>query len=258
MTHILQLISAGIVLGFLNTVSSGGSVISLPLLLALGYPAVVANATNRVPVSVGLLIAIWQFQRAGSIPWRSCTRLLPLILIGTFIGTQLSVLIPMSALASAITFAVVMALALLLLNPRRWLDDHSVDSNVLTLSPQLIIILFLVSVWNGFIVLDAGTYLLLSLTLLGGLGLAQANAMKVVLMGASGLFSLLIFSGYSAVNWNASVPLVIGSILGSTIGSKLALGPGAKKWIYWSLVAGISTNLLLKLLNYLPRLASLS
>ena len=257
MTHIFQLVFAGVVLGFLNTVSSGGSVISLPLLLALGYPAVVANATNRVPVSVGLLIAIWQFHKAGSIPWRVCLPLLPLILIGTFIGTQLSVLIPMSALATAITFAVVMALVLLLINPRRWLDNHSVDSKVLALSPQLIIILFLVSVWNGFIVLDAGTYLLLSLTLLGGLGLAQANVMKVVLMGASGLFSLLIFSGYSAVNWTASLPLVIGSILGSAIGSKLALGSGAKKWIYWSLVAGISTSLLLKLVSFFAKHATL-
>jgi uncharacterized membrane protein YfcA len=81
--------------------------------------------------------------------------------------------------------------------------------------------------------------------------------MKVVLMGASGLFSLLIFSGYSAVNWTASLPLVIGSILGSTIGSKLALGSGATKWIYWSLVAGISTSLLLKLVSFFAKHATL-
>lgn len=248
---LVELALAGLLLGFLNTVSSGGSVVSLPLLIALGYPAAVANATNRVPVAIGLLIAIWQFQKAGSIPWSTCFKLAPLILFGTLIGAQISLLIPRSALAGAITFAVFMALVLLLVKPRRWLDHQPAESSALILTPQLLLLLFLVSVWNGFIVLDAGTYFLLTLTLLGGMGLAQANVLKVVLMGASGLFSLLIFSGYNTVNWPAALPLAVGSVVGSVIGSQLVLGSRAQQWIYWSLVATISAGLVLKLIESL-------
>jgi uncharacterized membrane protein YfcA len=114
-----------------------------------------------------------------------------------------------------------------------------------------LLLLFLVSVWNGFIVLDAGTYFLLTLTLLGGMGLAQANVLKVVLMGASGLFSLMIFSGYNAVDWAAAFPLAVGSVVGSLIGSRLALGGRAKEWIYWSLVGTISAGLVVKLVELL-------
>jgi hypothetical protein len=248
---LVELILAGLVLGFLNTVGSGGSVVSLPLLIALGYPPAVANATNRVPVAIGLLLAIWQFHKAGSIPWSTCLRLAPLILFGTFVGAQISLLIPRSTLAGAITLAVFMALVLLFIKPRRWLDHHPAESSVLVLTPQLLFLLFLVSVWNGFIVLDAGTYFLLSLTLLGGIGLAQANVLKVVLMGASGLFSLLIFSGYNTVNWPAAFPLVVGSVAGSLIGSRLVLGSRAKQWIYWSLVVTISAGLVVKLVQFL-------
>ena len=248
---LVELILAGLVLGFLNTVSSGGSVVSLPLLIALGYPPAVANATNRVPVAIGLLLAIWQFHKAGSIPWSTCLKLAPLILIGTFVGAQISLLIPRSALAGAITFAVLMALVLLLIKPRRWLERNPTESSILVLTPQLLLLLFLVSVWNGFIVLDAGTYFLLSLTLLGGIGLAQANVLKVVLMGASGLFSLLIFSGYNTVNWPAAFPLAVGSVVGSLIGSRLVLGSRAKQWIYWSLVVTISAGLIVKLVEFL-------
>jgi uncharacterized membrane protein YfcA len=251
MMHLVELTLAGLVLGFLNTVSSGGSVISLPLLISLGYPAAVANATNRVPVAIGLLIAIWQFQKTRSIPWVYCARLSPLILIGTFVGVQISLLIPRSSLTAAINFAVVMALILLLIKPRRWLENQSGEQGILNFSPQLLVLLFLVSVWNGFIVLDAGTYLLLTLTLLGGMGLAQANVMKVFLMGASGLFSLLLFSGYNTVNWQAAGPLAIGSVAGSIIGSRLVLGAKAKEWIYWSLVVTISVGILLKLTEYI-------
>ncbi len=248
--HLVELFFAGLVLGFLNTVSSGGSVISLPLLISLGYPAAVANATNRVPVAIGLLIAIWQFQKAGSIPWAYCIRLAPLILFGTFLGVQISLLIPKSSLAAAITFAVVMALILLLIRPRRWLDNESTAAGVLRFSPPLLMLLFLVSIWNGFIVLDAGTYFLLTLTLLGGMGLAQANVMKVFLMGMSGIFSLLLFSGYETVNWLAATPLALGSVAGSIIGGRLVLGSRAKYWIYWSLVTAISAGLLFKLIEY--------
>ena len=101
-----------------------------------------------------------------------------------------------------------------------------------------------------FIVLDAGTYFLLTLTLLGGMGLAQANVMKVFLMGISGLFSLILFSGYDTVNWPAAAPLALGSVAGSMIGSRLALGAKAKQWIYWSLVTAISAGLLLKIVVF--------
>lgn len=249
--HVLELILAGLILGFLNTVGSGGSVVSLPLLVSLGYPAITANATNRVPVALGLMIAIWQCQKAGSIPWSYCLRLLPIILGGTLIGTQISLLIPRQALEFSINLAVTLALALLLIKPRRWLDARQSESTDLLFGPKLLFLLFLVSIWNGFIVLDAGTYLLLAFTLVAGMGLAQANVLKIVLMGASGMFSLIIFNGYSAISWPAALPLALGSIAGSVLGSHLVLGSRAKQWIYWSLVSTISAGLLIKLTAFL-------
>jgi uncharacterized membrane protein YfcA len=94
------------------------------------------------------------------------------------------------------------------------------------------------------------TYLLLTLTLMGGMGLAQANVMKVFLMGVSGFFSLVLFTGYDTVNWLAAFPLALRSVAGSMIGSRLVLGSRAKQWIYWSLVMAISAVLLLNLVDY--------
>jgi hypothetical protein len=45
-------IVAGLLCGFLNTVASSGSAVSLPILLWVGLHAVDANATNRVPVLI--------------------------------------------------------------------------------------------------------------------------------------------------------------------------------------------------------------
>ena len=54
-------IVAGLACGFLNTVASSGSAVSLPVLMAIGLDPITANATNRVPLLLGSLSATWKF-----------------------------------------------------------------------------------------------------------------------------------------------------------------------------------------------------
>lgn len=59
--EILIAIIGGFVGGFMNTVASSGTAVTLPLLLLMGLSPGVANATNRVPVFLGLLISTIAF-----------------------------------------------------------------------------------------------------------------------------------------------------------------------------------------------------
>jgi uncharacterized membrane protein YfcA len=239
----LELLLAGIGLGVLNTVSSSGSAVSLPLLLALGFPASIANATNRVPVLAGFVMALWRFQRAGAIPWRLSLQLLPAMLVGTLIGTGLSLLASMMELVGAIQFALVAVLALLLINPQRWLNRAAIDLQAVKVDWSLQLLFVGIGTWAGFIVLDTSTYILLSLVLLAGVSLVQANGVKIVLMGAASLLSVIFFVAGGEVNWMAALPLSIGSVAGSVVGSRLALGPKAQQWIYRLLIVTISAEL---------------
>ena len=63
--HYVLLIGVGFVVGFINTIAGGASLISLPFLIFLGLPPAVANGTNRVAIVVqtamgvmGLVIAM--------------------------------------------------------------------------------------------------------------------------------------------------------------------------------------------------------
>ena len=241
--HISQLFLAGVGLGVLNTVSSSGSAISLPLLLALGYPAAIANATNRVPVLAGFAMALWRFQRVGAIPWRLALQLLPAMLVGALLGTGLSLMASMMELLGAIQFALVAVLALLLINPQRWLNRAPIDLKTVKVDWRLQVLFVGIGIWAGFIVLDTATYILLSLVLLAGVSLVQANGVKIVLMGAASLLSVIFFVANGDVNWSAALPLSIGSVAGSVLGSRLALGPRAQQWIYRLLIVTISAEL---------------
>ncbi|HOH22693.1 MAG TPA: TSUP family transporter, partial [Bacteroidales bacterium] len=47
---VLILIISGVIVGFINTLAGGGTVISISVFMFLGLPPLVANGTNRVPI----------------------------------------------------------------------------------------------------------------------------------------------------------------------------------------------------------------
>jgi uncharacterized membrane protein YfcA len=93
------------------------------------------------------------------------------------------------------------------------------------------------------IVLDSGTYLLMSLVMVGGLALQQASAVKAVLLGAATVVTLAVFIDSGQVAWWAAWPLMLGSALGGWLGALLALGPNSRIWIYRLLIAALSLEL---------------
>ncbi|HTJ80203.1 MAG TPA: sulfite exporter TauE/SafE family protein, partial [Polyangiaceae bacterium] len=61
------LVAVGCAAGFVNTAAGAGSLLSLRALMLLGFPAEIANATNRVPVLVQSTVAARGFDKAGLI-----------------------------------------------------------------------------------------------------------------------------------------------------------------------------------------------
>jgi len=61
--EIIALIIAGLMVGFINTLAGGGSIISLSVLMVLGLPANIANGTNRIAIAVQTLTASSSFRQ---------------------------------------------------------------------------------------------------------------------------------------------------------------------------------------------------
>jgi uncharacterized membrane protein YfcA len=246
----LSLLGAGVLCGFLNAAASSGSAISLPLLLALGLPPAVANATNRVPVLVGLITAIWRFQISGAIRWRLCLPLMPVFLVSAVIGANLATQLPMERIRVLVYVALGLALVLVLLKPQRWLNNPAEADASRPPSLMLQALMAGVGLWAGLIVLDAATYMLVSLVLVGGVALQQANAIKSVLIGLATLGSLAVFVHSGQIAWGAALPLLLGSALGGWLGASLALGPNARLWIYRLLITALTVEVVMTLVGW--------
>jgi len=177
MTEVL-LFLGGAAAGFVNTLASGGTAISLPILLFLGLPPHVANATNRLVVLAAACSAMVIFARKKTIDWRHAPHVVLPIFVGSFIGAFLADWLRDEDLRQLIVLAVFLALVLALVGRRRMLK--STEKQLIRLGPVQISLLFLVGIWAGIIVLDSYTYLLIVLVLGAGYGLVQANALKAV------------------------------------------------------------------------------
>ena len=61
----LILFLAGAVAGILNVIAGGGSFLTLPVLIFLGLPGMVANGTNRVGILIESVAAVHKFFESG-------------------------------------------------------------------------------------------------------------------------------------------------------------------------------------------------
>lgn len=239
------LLLAGGVGGFINTVSASGGVVAVPAMLELGLPAELANGTNRLSAAISTLTATVRFHQAGVIPWGTALQLVPAIVLGSLAGALVgSALEPAGALL-AVAVSLVIVLVLLLARPQRWLQGAEDLGEELRVTPLLHLVMLAIGFWTGFISLGSGTMTLLALAWFGRQDLGRANHVKIVLRAAGCLVALVVFAARLQVAWGWAVPLSLAGMVGALIGSKLALGEQASRWIYGTLITVIGLELLL-------------
>lgn len=225
LTEIVIIVIAGIFVGFINTLSGGGSVISLSLLLILGLPANIANGTNRISIFFQTLSSVGSFTRQ-----KMFTDLRPVWLgipatIGAILGAFLAVDVNTQVIEIAMTAAMVIMVFFLFYKPDKWLKENP---GLLTGSVRWwqLVIFFAVGFYGGFIQVGVGYFLLMALVLGTGYDLVKANAVKNLIVFFYAIFALLVFMIDGKVNYLYGIVLSAGSMIGAVIASYLAVKKG--------------------------------
>jgi len=231
----LALFGAGLACGLINTLASSGSAISLPVLMMLGLSPINANATNRLPVLFGSLMALHTFERNHQVKWRAGFVIAIPATIGSVIGVLAAEAVPHRDIALIITAAVLAALLLLFTKLRQMLQRNSSKPEYVTTLGLLAMLG--VGFWLGFIVLDGATYLLLVLILMFRFDFVHANALKVLLLVTTTLVPIAMFARAGNVRWMEGMLMSAGSLAGGYLGARLTMQERAKFWVFRILVA---------------------
>lgn len=216
------LFGAGLVAGTVNVLAGGGSFLTLPVLIFVGLPPGVANATNRVGVLLQNVGAVWGFHRHRVLPWRGALWASLPAMAGAVVGTWGALKIGDDAFRQVLAFLMVaVTLWSLWKSPK---DAPGADAG--RVRPWVLAAGFFgVGVYGGFVQAGVG-FFILAATTAAGLDLVRGNAVKVLAVLALTAVSLAIFVWQGRVEWLPGLALAAGNTLGGLVGVRLAVRKG--------------------------------
>jgi uncharacterized protein len=224
----LQLITVGvaaIIGGAVSALAGGGTLITFPVLLALGVPSVPANVTNTVALCSGYLGGSLAELKDLSGQKRELYAFGVTSALGGFAGGVLLLNTRDSTFSALVPYLILLAAVLLVVEEpfHRWHDRHIGQSESHHVnSLWRLIPIFLASVYGGYFGGGLSTIVLAVLALEVQESLTKLNALKQTISlcanGAAGI--LFLFS--NKVIWSAAIVMAIGALFGGVIGGLAA------------------------------------
>jgi uncharacterized membrane protein YfcA len=241
------LAAAALLAGAVNSVAGGGSLISFPALLLIGYPSVTANATNIVAVLPGYLSGSLAYRRELGGQGRRARALGATSAIGALAGAALLLVAQPSVFELAAPFLILLACAVLAAGPLVERAAQRGDRpRKRHRSPALHGLVFAAAVYGGYFGAALGIMLLAVLVAYLEDDLQRVNALKGLLSLVIGLVSAVYLALLGPVVLLAAGVMAVGSLLGGQVGVSLArrLSSGALRWVVVVYGVGVAVALL--------------
>lgn len=224
---------AALAAGLVNALAGGGTLVTFPVLLALGIPPVAANVTNTVALLPGYLggtAAQWPEIRKQS---RRLWLLLPVSVLGGLIGGTLLLGSGEKVFRQLVPFLILLASALLALQDvlRGWLASRSGGRGIpLAWS---ILPMGLAAVYGGYFGAGLSVIILAVLGLTIDESMTRLNALKQALAFAINIAAATFFIFSGQVVWVAVCVMAICALLGGWLGGKFAnrIRPIVLRWV---------------------------
>lgn len=228
MNDILQyglLIIVGMLAGVINTLAGGGSLLTLPVLIFMGLPPNVANATNRIGIAFQALIGTAGYRSKGVSNFPFNIYLGISALIGSLIGAQIAVDIKGETFNKLLAIIMLFVVAVIVFKPK---------ASSLQLPERLtgkylfyaIIGFFFIGIYGGFINAGIGFVIILFLNNVNRLSLIKTNATKVSLVFIYTCGALALFAYNGKVDWSTGFVLAIGTSIGAWWSSRWSVDKG--------------------------------
>jgi hypothetical protein len=209
--------------GAINAVVGSGTLVTFPVLLAVGYPPVVANVSNTVGLVPGSVAGAYGYRRELRSQGARLLRLGCASAAGGLTGGLLLLVLPKGAFRAIVPILIVLACTLVIVQPRlaRKLAGRRGTAPRREVGPLLLTAVFATGIYGGYFGAAQGVMLIAIL----GLGLAddlqRVNAAKNVLGGLVNGVAAVLFIVVAEVAWRPACLIAVGSVVGAIIGARV-------------------------------------
>jgi hypothetical protein len=218
--HALAVFAAGVAAGCINVIVGSGSLITFPVLIALGYPPVVANVSNTVGLVPGSASGVYGYRRELNGQRSRLLRLGAASVIGAVTGGLPLLTLPAQAFEVIVPVLIAVACILVVAQPRlsSWLGGRRRHPHG---GPWLWLGVLVSGVYGGYFGAAQGVVLLALLGIFLNEDLQRVNAVKNVLAGIVNTAAALLFIAVAHVNWWVALCIAVGSTIGGFLGASI-------------------------------------
>jgi uncharacterized membrane protein YfcA len=215
----------GFVGGFVDSIAGGGGIITVPVLLALGFDPHLALGTNKLQACFGSLTASTQYIRSDLVDIRETFEGIIFTAIGAVIGTVGIQLIDAEFLRQVLPVLLTVIFFYMLFSPKLGrLDSHPVVHKFLFYMTAGLAIGF----YDGFFGPGTGSFWMVAFVVFMGHNLKKATAHTKVMNATSNVVSLIAFIIGGKVMFLPGLVMGTGQLLGAWLGSHMVIRKGTK------------------------------
>jgi uncharacterized membrane protein YfcA len=220
---------AGLWAGTINAVVGSGTLVTFPVLIALGVAPVVASMSNAMGLVAGTAAGAWGYRRELAGRGRQLLKLMPASLLGGITGAWLLLHLPEKVFAYVAPVLLVVALLMVMFQPRLqgWIKNREQNPEHALKDKShgflLVALVYLAGVYGGYFVAAQGILLVGILGVFLSGTMQNANAMKNILtltVNMVAAISYLIFA-FDRINWLVVLIIAVSSTIGGLVGSKV-------------------------------------
>jgi hypothetical protein len=281
----LAIFAAGLAAGTINTVVGSGTLITFPVLLAFGYPPVLANVSNNVGLVPGTVSGAYGYRAELAGQRRRVIRLGAASLCGGLVGAIALLVLPADAFKAIVPALIGVSLIMVVFQPRlsRWVAARQQARTAAHAGPGIVgapagaagsvtvvapapaaapaareqtalqaggpvlwVLVFLSGVYGGYFGAAQGVLLLGLMGIAFTDSMTRINAVKVVLAGLVNGIAAVVFVIATHIDWGAAGLIAAGAILGGQIGARI--GRKLPPWGLRLLIVCVGIAALVKLL----------
>jgi uncharacterized membrane protein YfcA len=204
--------AAGFAAGGVNAIVGSGSLITFPVLLAVGYPSVVANVSNTVGLVPGGISSVIGYRRELVGQWRRAIMLACGTSVGALIGGILLLELPDAVFDAVVPILILLAVVLMAI--KRTPSTHADTEHTAAGTAAA----FGTGIYGGYFGAAQGIILMSLLRFCLPDDLQRLNALKNVLVGVANGVAAILFIAVADVAWEAAGLIAVGSIAGAQVG----------------------------------------
>lgn len=244
--HLAAAFFAAFLAAAINSVAGGGTLVSFPVLVWLGLPPIIANATSTIGIWPGNVGSIWGFRRELAAVDPSTRWLIIPCIAGGAIGALLLRSTSPATFDAVVPFLVLLATALFALRGQvqRWLgakQSHEPVRHRIHLTAALVPI-FVVGVYGGYFGAGMSIMLLSTLGVLGMTDILEMNALTSLFSLCVNGVAIVLFVLAKLVYWPFVLVMAAGALIGGYGAAGVARRIGKQAVSRFVLVVGFTVS----------------